>query len=306
MRERFTTATTDLLDKDPHVAVVLADIGVSQFRESGAMRRHPDRVINVGIREQLMIGVGAGLALEGFKPIIHTYAPFLVERPFEQVKLDFAHQDVAVTLVSIGASFDWVEGGRTHMAPGDVALMRTLPGWDIFVPGHPDEAEAALRIANRSGRRSYIRLSTQQNRTTVPDAVEGLVVVRPAQPGSPLVIAVGPTLDNVLAATEGLGVAVAYTAAVRPIDAAGLRRVADTDVILVEPYLEGTSAHAITTALNDRAVRLTSLGVGTDELRHYGSPTEHEAAWGLDPAGLRHSIHEALDQHGNPHRYAAF
>ena len=81
MRERFTAVTTELLDNDPRIAVVLADIGVGNFRESGAMRRHPDRVVNVGIREQLMTAVGAGMALEGFRPIIHSYAPFVVERP---------------------------------------------------------------------------------------------------------------------------------------------------------------------------------------------------------------------------------
>ena len=124
MRERFTSVTTELLDADPRVAVVLADIGVSSFRESGAIRRHPERVINVGIREQLMTGVGAGLALEGLRPIIHSYAPFVVERPFEQVKLDFAHQDLGAILVSVGASYDWPQGGRTHQSCRRIAGLR--------------------------------------------------------------------------------------------------------------------------------------------------------------------------------------
>lgn len=292
MRERFTTVVTELLDADPRIAVVLADIGVSSFHESGAHRRHPDRVINVGIREQLMIGVGAGLALEGFRPVIHSYAPFVVERPFEQVKLDFVHQDLGAILVSTGASFDWPEGGRTHMSPGDVALIATLPDWDIFVPGHPDEVETVLEAAALTDRRTYVRLSAQQNESSIPGATEGLVMVRPAITGAPVVVAVGPMLDNVLAATENLPVAVAYTARPVPADGEALRRFVARDVVWVEPYLEGTSASSITAALADRPIRLRSVGVGRDELRKYGSPRDHIAAWGLDAAGLRKTIGE--------------
>jgi len=292
MRERFTTVVTELLDEDPRVAIVMADIGVPDFRESGARRRHPDRVINVGIREQLMTGVGAGLALEGFRPILHSYAPFLVERPFEQVKLDFAHQDLGAILVSVGASFDWPQGGRTHLSPGDVALIATLPDWDVHVPGHPDEVETVLRDAANTDRRTYVRLSGRQNDRAIPAATEGLVMIRPALSGSAVVVAVGPMLDAVLAATEGMDVAVVYTARPFPLDAAALRRFVAQDLAWVEPYLEGTSAPAITEALRDRPIRLRSIGVGHDELRKYGTPEDHIAAWGLDAAGLRTSIGE--------------
>ena len=101
-------------------------------------------------------------------------------------------------------------------------------------------------------------------------------------------------LRNVLEATAGLDLAVAYTTSVQPLDAAGLRKLASTDVIVVEPYMQGTSAYAVTAALTGRPIRLTSLGVGTEELRHYGTAADHEAAWGLDAKGLRKSIASAL------------
>ena len=205
------------------------------------------------------------------------------------MKLDFAHQDVGAILVSVGASFDWPQGGRTHQSPGDVALLATLPDWDIFVPGHPDEVEQILRTAAQTDRRVYLRLSDQQNE--LPHmANENLVVVRLAPAGSPVVVAVGPMLDATLEATEGMNVAVAYTARPFPIAAEPLQDLVAQDLVWVEPYLEGTSAQAITATLSDRAIRLRSVGVGRDELRHYGTAADHLEAWGLDAKGLRTTI----------------
>jgi transketolase len=147
MRDRFLDVVAEALDRDPRVAVVLAEIDVARLRSRAAARRHPRRVINVGIREQLMISVAGGLALEGLRPVVASYTPFVVERPFEQIKLDLGHQDVGAVLVSVAASYDASEEGRTHQAPEDVALLATLPGWTIHVPGHADEVESQLRRA---------------------------------------------------------------------------------------------------------------------------------------------------------------
>jgi transketolase len=151
MRERFYSLVRDALDRDPRVAVVTAEIGTA------AIGPHP-RHFNVGIREQLLIGLAAGLALEGRRPVAHSYTPFVVERPFEQLKLDLGHQDLGAILVSIGASYDAARAGRTHQAPEDVAVLAALPGWTIHVPGHADEVEQVFRIALDNDERVYIRL----------------------------------------------------------------------------------------------------------------------------------------------------
>ncbi|MDT0494767.1 transketolase [Streptomyces griseus] len=291
MRDRFIATASQLLDEQPRLAVVLADISADGF--APARRAHPDRVINVGIREQLLIGAGAGMALTGMRPIVHTFASFLVERPFEQVKLDFGHQEVGGVLVSAGGSYDWPAGGFTHMAPGDVALLDTLDGWTVHVPGHPDEAEALLREAVDGDDRVYVRLSLQENRTArAVGGGAGFPVVREGRGGT--VVAVGPMLDNVLAATEGLDVNVLYATTVRPFDAAGLRRAVDAgpgaDVVIVEPYLAGTSTTAANEALAEVPHRVLGLGVGRAELRRYGGMDEHLVAHGLDPRGLRERI----------------
>ncbi|MET8811028.1 transketolase C-terminal domain-containing protein [Streptomyces sp. NPDC004549] len=290
MRDRFAPVASRLLEEDPRVAVLLAEIGKDGFSE--ALRAHPDRVINVGIREQLLVGAAAGLALTGLRPIVHTFASFLVERPFEQVKLDLGHQDTGAVLVSAAASFDWPAGGVTHMAPGDIALLDTLDGWTTHVPGHPDEAETLLRHAVAAGDdKVYVRLSLQANRDPLPVDGEHFLTVREGRAG--VVLAVGPMLDAVLAATEGLDVTVLYATTVRPFDAAGLRRATEAarpDVVLVEPYLAGTSTAAVSEALSDVPHRVLGLGVARRELRRYGTIEEHVAAHGLDAGSLRERI----------------
>ncbi len=288
MRERFAAVATRLLDEDPRLAVVLAVISADRF--TAAARAHPDRVIDVGIREQLLVSVAGGLALSGMRPIAHTFAGFLVERAFEQVKLDLNHQGVGAVLVSAGGSYDIAAGGRTHQAPGDVALLDTLDDWTVHVPGHPDEAEALLRHAAADGdRRVYVRLSEQSNREARPVEPGRFRLVREGRAGA--VLAVGPMLDAVLEAVRDLDVSVLYASTVRPFDGAALRAAtADGNVVLVEPYLAGTSTAFAAEALRDVPHRILALGTAREELRRYGTWQEHVAAHGLDARGLRDRI----------------
>jgi transketolase len=238
-----------------------------------------------------MVSVGGGLALAGMRPIVHTYAPFLVERAYEQVKLDLGHQGVHAVLVGIGASYDAARAGRTHQAPEDVVLMDTVPGFSVVVPGHPSEVGALLRgaVGTLEAGSTYLRLSTEANREARP-VWPGLQVVRSGRRA--VVVAVGPLLDPVLEAVGDLDVTVAYASTVRPFDADGLRsaEAGSGAVVLVEPYLAGTSAYAVSSALASRPHRLLSLGVPRGELRQYGTPSDHAVSHGLDAAGIRRSV----------------
>ena len=246
-----------------------------------------DRVINVGIREQLLVNVGAGLALTGMRPIVHTFGSFLVERAFEQVKLGFGHQDVGGVLVGSGGSFDAASAGRTHQVPGDVALIDTLPGVHIHAPSTSTEVDAILRTTVAGDGLHYVRVVGQTNGSSYTGP--GFHVVR--RGAGATVIALGPVLDDVLAAVEGRDVTVLYASTVRPFDGRGLRAVLGTpDVVLVEPWLAGTSAHVVGEALRDVPHRLLALGVARTELRRYGTPADHIAAHGLDAAGIRRSL----------------
>jgi transketolase len=285
MRQTFVDTATRLLADDPRTAVVLADISADAFAPAAAA--HPGRVINVGIREQLMIGVAGGLALTGLRPIVHSYATFVVDRAYEQIKLDLGHQGVGAVLVSVGASYDGARMGRTHQSPMDVSLLDTLPGWTVHVPGHAGEVPALLRAAAGHDDGVYMRLSTLTNDRPRDAAVHAVRLGRDA-----LVLAVGPMLDPVLAATAGLDVTVAYTNTPRPLDTTALRALlpAQPAIVLVEPYLAGTSSRLVADALTDLPHRLLALGVGREDLHRYGSPKDHARWHGLDADGLRRSI----------------
>ncbi len=257
MRDTFVATTAKLLDDEPRVALVLAEISASLFAKP--LADHPERAINVGIREQLMIGVAGGLALTGLRPIAHSYATFLVDRAYEQVKLDLGHQGVGAILVSVGASYDGSEYGFTHFSPMDVRLLQTLPGWRIHVPGHPDEVRSTLRRAVAGDDLVYIRLSTKVN----AEAHEDGAIVK--QGTGPRIVAVGPMLDPVLEAVQGLDFQVVYAGTAPDED--------DADTITVVPYLEGPLRN--------------SIGVKRVDLHRYGSPKDHACWHGLDPAGLR-------------------
>ena len=235
MRKRFYDIAAQALHDEPHVAPVFAEIGVAEVPP------HP-RLFNVGIREQLMIGVAAGLALEGYRPVVHSYAPFVVERPYEQIKLDLGHQDVGAVLVSTGASYDSAYSGRTHQAPEDVAVLSALPGWTIHVPGHPDELERILQRAFAGDDRVYIRLSEETNREPVEG--NGLVVLRRGSDEAPVVVAVGPALDVTLAATADRDATAATSRRLRPFDGEGLRAALRNRCRAVEPYRSTSSAES--------------------------------------------------------------
>ncbi|WP_224403446.1 transketolase family protein [Pseudonocardia sp. ICBG1034] len=285
LRERFYALLPELIASDPRVVALLADIGAGYVDVPPDLA---DRVINVGIREQLLVSAAGGLALTGMRPVVHTFAPFLVERPYEQLKLDLGHQGVGALLVSAGGSYDMAGAGETHFGPRDVPLLDTLDGWTVHVPGHADEAQAQLWAALPGDDRVYVRLSGASNARPY-GAGPSMTVLRRGSRGT--VVAVGPLADRTLAAVADLDVTVLYAATVRPFDAAGLRAtLSEPDVVLVEPYLAGTSVRHVSDALADLRHRVLGLGVGAAELRRYGSPEDHDAAHGLDVAGIRRSV----------------
>ena len=290
-RTQFARTAADLVATDESVALVYAEISGQFFGE--VEREHPDRVINVGIREQLLVNVGAGLALTGMRPIVHTFGSFLVERAFEQVKLGFGHQDVGRRARRFRRLVRHLLGrphppGAGRRRPAGHAARHLHPR-----PRQRGEVDAALRATVGGSGLHYVRVVGQANQDVHPFTPGRFHVVR--RGAGATVIAVGPVLDAVLDATRDRDVTVLYASTVRPFDAEGLRAVLGTpDVVLVEPWLAGTSARHVAEALQDRPHRLLALGVPRVEHRHYGEPEEHIAAHGLDAAGIARSLEAFL------------
>jgi transketolase len=294
MRQRMRTVITDLAESDERLFGLFSDISCSEYFDA-AMRAHPDRMINVGIMEQTVLSAAAGVATEGFIPVVHSIAPFIVERPFEQIKVDFVYQRLGVNIISIGASYDYASDGYTHLAPGDVPVLKTLPGMEIVVPGTPAEFEALFRAAYADGAPTYYRLSAQRNQEDHLVELGCLELIRLDRPG-PVVVAIGPMLDPVLEATRDLPVSVVYCTTVAPFDCATLQAIAGErpQVILVEPYYAGALVQDVLAALAPRPVRVEAIGVPHQVIARYGTREDHDREYGLTADGIRSRIVSAM------------
>ncbi len=131
-RSQFPKTVMDIMDKDPRVVVLLGDIGHFAFKDVFA--KYPTRIYNVGICEQSMVGMAAGLAMAGFIPIVHTIEPFLVERAFEQIKDDFGYQELIGTIVGVDVSETSPNLGYTHQCPYALQMMGFIKGMKVSEP----------------------------------------------------------------------------------------------------------------------------------------------------------------------------
>jgi len=291
MRAQAIDTVADLFERDPRVAVVLAEISLERF--APVFARDPARAVNVGIMEQTMVGVAAGYALEGFHPVIHTITPFVAERGLEQLKLDFGNQELGVLVIGVGGSYDYGSEGTTHHSPGDVQALLTIPATQVLVPGVAAEADRLVRDTYANDRITYLRTQIVTNREARPVELGRLLVERRGSRAT--VIAVGPMLDRTLAATADMDVTVLYATTLNPFDADTLgRELAGDDVVVVEPFFAGTLAAPVSEALRDRPTRLHFVGVPRAVIRDYGTAEQLDHVLGLDAAGIHRQIASAI------------
>lgn len=157
MRSRFVSTITDLATNDRSIILITGDLGFSAFETFS--ERFPNQFRNAGIAEQNMVGVAAGLALSGLRPIVYSITPFLTLRALEQVRNDLCFHHLPVTLVGIGGGYAYGPQGATHHALEDEGVMRLMPNMSVFVPSDPMETEACVRFCVSGPGPSYIRLS---------------------------------------------------------------------------------------------------------------------------------------------------
>lgn len=285
MRAQLVKTVESVLALDERVVLLLGDIGVFGFR--GAFEQYPSRVFNIGILEASTMSLASGLSKAQLIPIIHTIAPFLVERSYEQIKIDFGYQRVGGNFISVGASYDYASLGCTHHSPGDVGALLNIPGIEIVVPGTAMEFDSLFRQAYADGNGTYYRLSERENTNSQSVHFGKANVLKSGNAAT--VVAVGPVLNHVLPAVENLDVSLLYYTSVAPFDAQTLRAhvTLSRKVLLIEPFYSGTLAHAICEAIKPLPVGIDFIGVPRQFLTNYGHAVEHDKSIGLDADCIR-------------------
>ena len=155
MRRRFGKIINELAKKDDKIVLVVGDIGYGVFDEF--RKEHPKKFFNLGICEQSIISVSSGMALEGLKPWVYTITPFLIERPFEQVKLDIDQQNVNVKLVGFA---DYPTLGPSHAELDAERLMQLFRNIESFFPTNSDETESAIYKSYKKDGPTFISLKS--------------------------------------------------------------------------------------------------------------------------------------------------
>ena len=158
MRKRFGEVISKLADKNENIIIIVADIGYGVFDDF--REKYPDRFINMGICEQSIISVASGLALEGLQPWVYTITPFLIERPFEQVKLDIDQQNVNVNLVGYA---DYPTLGPTHSEINAKEMMKLFNNIESFFPSDGDETEKMILEAYERKGPTFTSLKSDLN-----------------------------------------------------------------------------------------------------------------------------------------------
>lgn len=292
MRQQFSATTALLIENDDRVVALLGDIGVFAFRES--MKKYPDRVYNIGILEQSTISVAAGLSMTGLVPIVHTIAPFLVERAYEQLKVDFGYHNIGGNFVSVGASFDYAGLGSTHHCPADVPILKNIPNMQIIIPGTPFEFNKLFCELYDNGKPTYYRLSEQQNDMTIEVNFGTANIIK--QGTRATVIAVGTMLNEVLEATKECDVTVLYYTTVSPFDYETLKNNCNSRKVLVcEPYYYGALDTNIARALST-SVHIEHVGIPHEFITHYGTPLENSIELKLTPNEIYNRLERLINE----------
>jgi len=301
-RDAFAETVEALAEEDPRVVVVCGDsVGSSKlvrFKE-----RFPSRLINVGIAEQALIGVAAGLANGGKLPIVAGASCFLTARGMEQLKADLAYTNANVTVCGMSPGVAYGELGPTHHSVEDIAWLRAIDNIVIVVPGDPVETSQALRAALAHPGPAFVRVA----RTGVPAVHDSGYQFQLGQAErlvdgeDATVMANGTMLAPALEASralaeEGLAVRVVSMPTVRPLDEAEVvaaARQTGAIVTVEEHSVRGGFGGAVAEVVVSTApVPMAILGVT-------GFAPTGSARWlfdhfGLNPAGIATAVREVI------------
>ncbi len=305
MRRTSLDMVYELAKTDDRVVFIGSDLGpgvLDQFREE-----MPDRFFMEGVSEANIIGMAAGLALEGYVPYVNTIATFLTRRCFEQVAMDVCLHDLPVRLIANGGGFVYAPLGPTHIAIDDIALMRSLPNMTVVSPADAEEMKRAMPQTLDWAHPIYVRLGKGGDPIVSDedagfDIGKGIVMRRP---GSVLIASSGVMTGRALEAAEmlaksGVTCGVVHFHTIKPLDAdliTDLARGVSSIFTLDEHLRSGGLGSAILETLSDtlgtQMPHVERLGVPDAFTREYGSQDTMMRSYGLQPFQIAETIRRA-------------
>lgn len=304
-RVPFAETLIELASTDERIVAVCND-SVGSSNLGGFAELYPDRLVNVGIAEQNMVGVAAGLANAGLVPFVCAAAPFLTGRALEQIKVDVAYSRANVKLCGMSPGFAYGELGATHHSIEDLAWLRAIDGLPVVVPADADQTIAAVRWAAETTGPAYLRIP----RTKVPSVSDGQgpafelgrsTQVREGTDAT--VIATGTTVWRAreaaeLLALEGVEVRVLNMSTIAPLDALAVAAAArETGVIVTVE--ESVPRGGLGGAVAECVVRthpVTVRMIGADTFAPTGGVEVLYEYFGITATGIAAAVRDAIDR----------
>jgi transketolase len=303
-RKAFSDTLVSLADADPRIVAVVNDsVGSSNLKEF--KKRFPDRLVNVGIAEQNMIGVSAGLANGGMIPFVCGASCFLTGRALEQVKVDLGYSRSNVKLCGMSSGVAYGELGPTHHSIEDLAWTRAIANMTVIVPADPAETASAMRASAAYDGPVFLRLS----RMPVPEVHSAdyhFRIGRAARlrDGTDVtLIANGTMVCRALEAAsllkaDGIGAAVVNMSTVRPLDEEMVLEAASTGpIVTIEEHttVGGLGGAVAECVVKSRPVRMRMLGL-PGVFAPTGSPAFLFEHFGLTARGIAQAAAELLEE----------
>jgi len=296
--------------RDPRVVFIGSDLGPGVME--GMKKEFPERYFMEGIYEANVIGMAAGLAMDGFIPYVNTIATFITRRAFEQVALDLCLHCLPVRLIGNGGGVVYAPLGPTHLAVDDFALMRVLPNMTVMAVCDADEMRRLMEQSLDWPGPIYIRLAKGGDTVISKDdngfAIGKAITMRRASAAnSVLFVTTGVMTSNALAAAEallakGIDSTVLHFHTIKPLDVAALvaHAAGARAIVTVEEHsLVAGFGSAIVEALADSLPTfppVKRLGLADAFSKHYGSQNDLLAANGLMPQQIAETTERFLKQ----------
>jgi len=295
MRRAFSETLLKLAREDEKIIFLTGDLGFQVFDEY--CKEFPKRYINAGVAEAQMVDCAAGLALEGWKPLVYSIASFMTGRAFEQIRLSLSYQNLPVVVVGAGGGYTYASSGVTHHAKEDLALMSLLPNMTVVCPGDPQEVSQLLPQMIAGDGPSYIRIGRFGEPTVLSDAPIRIGQGRIVREGS--AVAFMTTGSSVVQACEakealkahGIDPLVCHFHTVKPLDQALLDKIAqmaDLFIIVEDHGLQGGLRNAILrwAHLTRASVRIVDVGPGDEIILGNLKQSEIMLRYGMTAAAL--------------------